>query len=95
MNFIWPENLLDLDEAQLVGLVQDIEVRRERVKLSISNAKKLTATLTVGAVRILLEKELTKFTKSYDKAEKALEDVEKRLSNITALRLQMDDANGS
>lgn len=71
-----------------------IRERRAKIGLYAANAKRVSAKLTVGAVKNAIDKELAMFVKAFEKADKAIAAIEKRINNVAALRLQLEDAVG-
>lgn len=95
MNFIWPEDLNDLTNEQLQVRMLEIRSRRERVGEYLKAAKKVRDGITLASLKNHVQKQLDAFVKDYDKADKAIEKIEKRMSAIMALRLQVDDGEQS
>lgn len=91
-NVIWPDDLNDLTAAQQEELLVGIRERRSKIGQYVKNAKKVADKMSVGMVRNAIDKELMKFAKAFEKADKAIAEVEKRLNNVAALRLQLEDA---
>ncbi len=93
-NFIWPDDLNTLSETDCNRLLDDIRERRSKISATLQRVKKSAGQISDVKIRAALDKELLKFTKLLEKADKAISDVEKRLSNIAALRIQLEDVSG-
>lgn len=91
MNFIWPEDLNDLTNDQLQTLMLAIRARREKIGTYLKTAKKVRDGINLASLKNHVSKQIEAFVKEYDRADKAIEKIEKRLSSIMALRLQIDD----
>ena len=93
-NIIWPDDLMTLSEEDQVAMLTSMHERRAKIGNYIKNAKRVADKLSVGTLKTHIEKEITKFTKAAEKADKAIAEMEKRISTITALRIQLEDADG-
>lgn len=91
VNFIWPEDLNDLTNEQLQARILDIRSRREKIGSHYKNAKSVRDGINLPSLKNHVSKQLEAFVKEFDKADRAIEKIEKRLSSIMALRLQIDD----
>jgi len=77
---------------EVSALVAGIRERRTKIGESIARLKKTSATLSIGQVTDKLDAEFSKFKTELEAIDKKLGKLEKRLSNIHALKLQLDDA---
>lgn len=92
-NIIWPEDLNTLSDDDITRLTAEIRERRSKISATLKNAKNAMGRISDVRLRAALDKELLKFTKKFEKADKAISDLEKSLSSIMAVRLQLEDIN--
>lgn len=93
-------DITSYSDAELEKLVDDIRERRSRVAVQIGKLKTISAHHARERTEAALVKKAEKFINKLNKVDAAIVELENRLTEVLALRLQLgdditDDATGT